>query len=191
VAVSVAAIAMKAGKLVAVFAALVAAAILAPSVFAAGPTVTFSTEPSPDQIIPDATLSTVKIAVLDEQGSPIPNVNVGFNLTAPASGLFFSSDFPIVEGTNLMKYELVAADGVLEFEYLWPIRGSYEIVMSASPTDRSSVQFEPITESRTFSLSENPDELTNVIIFVAVLAVFGLVSGLVLGRSFNVRQEAE
>ena len=55
-----------------------------------------------------------------------------------------------------MKYELDAADGILEFEYLWPIRGSYEIVMSASPTARSPVQFEPISEATTFRLTETP-----------------------------------
>ena len=170
-------------------AVLVAVAVLAPGVFAAGPAITFTTEPSVDQIIPDATLTTVKISVLDEQGSPIPNVRIGFDLTAPAVSRFLSSDFPIVEGTDLMKYELVAADGILEFEYLWPIRGSYEIVMSASPTVRSAVQFEPISEARTFRLTENPAELRNVIIFVAILAVFGLVSGLMLGRSLKSARE--
>ena len=106
---------MSARKLVTVLAVILAASILAPGVFAKGPSIAISTEPLAGEIIPDATLSTVKISVLDEQGSPIPNVNIGFVLTAPASGLFFSSDFPVVEGTDLMKYELLAADGKPRF----------------------------------------------------------------------------
>jgi hypothetical protein len=178
-------------KLLFVLAVILAAAVLAPGVFAQGPSITFTTEPSEAQIIPDDTLSTVRISVLDEQGNPIPNVKIGFALTAPSPGLFLSSDFPIVEGTDLMSYEFVADDGVLEFEYLWPIRGSYELALSAAPTAQSPVQFDPISDTREFKLSENPAEVTNVIIFVAILAVFGLISGLVLGRSLKARREPE
>ena len=90
-----------------------------------------------------------------------------------------------------MTYELVATDGVLEFEYLWPIRGSYAAVLSAAPTALSPVQFEPIRETVEIKLSENPAEFTNLIFFVVVLGLFGLVSGLVLGRSIKTTREAE
>ena len=176
-------------KLIVALAVVLGAAVWAPQVLAAGPSVALSTEPPGDQIVPDLTLSTVRIAVLDERGEPIPNVKIGFDLKAPVSGRFFSTDFPHVEGTALMSYELVSSEGVLEFEYLWPIRGSYEIVMSASPTVLSPVQFEPISTSRTLQLSASRGEITNVLILVVLLALVGLVSGLVLGRSFKAGQE--
>ncbi len=182
---------VNARRLLSVLAVIVAAAVLAPGVFARGPNITFTTEPSQVEIIPDDTLSTVRISVLDEQANPIPNVKIGVDLKAPSPGLFLSSDFPIVEGTDLMSYEFLAEGGVLEFEYLWPIRGSYELALSAAPTAQSPVQFEPISDTRTFKLNENPAEVTNVIVFVAVLAVFGLISGLVLGRSLKARREPE
>lgn len=176
-------------RLLAVLAALLTAAVLAPGVFAQGPNITFTTEPSDSDILPDYTLSTVRIAVLDEQGNPIPNVKIGFDLKAPSPGLFFSTDFPVVEGTDLMNFEFVADGGVLEFDYLWPIRGSYEVALSAAPTAQSPVQFAPISDTREFSLSENPEEWTNLIVLIAILAVFGLISGLVLGGSLKTRRE--
>jgi len=176
-------------KLIAVLVVILGSGIMSPKILAAGPSVALSTEPPGDQIVPDVTLSTVRISVLDGRGDPIPNVKIGFDLKAPVSGRLFSSDFPHVEGTDLMSYELVSSDGVLEFEYLWPIRGSYEIVMSASPTALSPVQFEPVSTSTTLRLSESRAEMTNIIILVVFLAVFGLASGLVLGRSFKAGQE--
>lgn len=173
------------------FIALLAAAVFAPAASAAGPSITLTTDPPADEVVPDLTMTRVTIAVVDDQGNQIPNVKIGFKLRAPASPFIFSSDFPVVEGTDLMSYELVAADGSLEFEYLWPIRGSYDVVLSASPTADSPVQFDPITENTTFRLGENPDELNNIIIFVVILGVFGLISGLILGRSLRVKQETE
>ena len=158
---------------------------------AAGPSITLTLDTPVDEVVPDLTLSRVTVAVVDEQGNPIPNVRIGFSLTAPDSRFIFSTDFPVVEGTDLMSFELVAADGSLEFDYLWPIRGSYDVVLTASPTADSPVQFDPITERPALQLSENPDELINIIIFVVILGVFGLVSGLILGRSLRVKQETE
>ena len=89
---------MNVRKLLFVLAVILAAAVLAPGVFAQGPSITFTTEPSEAEIIPDYTLSTVRISVLDEQGNPIPNVKIGLGLKAPSPGLFLSSDFPIVGG---------------------------------------------------------------------------------------------
>lgn len=181
---------MRRGLLAALAVAVLLALALAQAASAAGPTIALTTDPPLDQIVPDLTLAKVRIEVKDETGKPIPNVRIGFDLIAPKSS-FISTDFPVVEGTKLMNYELVAPQGAIEFTYLWPIRGKYDVILTAKPTEGSPVQFEPIRTQTSVSLNENPAERSNAVAFVAILAAFGLLSGLILGRSLRVKREAE
>ena len=154
-----------------------------------GPQVTLTTVPAPSEIVPDLTLARVKLAVIDRDGRPITNVVIGMDLVAPASGPFISTDFPLVEGTKLLSYRGASPDGTLEFDYLWPIRGRYDVTLTASPAQGSLTPFDPITTHIGLSLNENPAEVNNAIMMVALLGAFGLVSGLVLGRSLKLQRE--
>ena len=85
---------MNARKLLVGLAVILAVGILPQGALAAGPNITFTTEPTADEIIPDDTLSTVRISVEDEQGNPIPNVKIGFGLKAPSPGAALLVGFP-------------------------------------------------------------------------------------------------
>jgi hypothetical protein len=48
-------------------------------------------------------------------------------LDAPARGRFFSTDFPLVEGSTLLEARLPMIDGKAEWRQVFPIRGEYRL----------------------------------------------------------------
>ena len=48
-------------------------------------------------------------------------------LDAPSPGVFFSTDFPVVEGSTLFEARLPVVDGKIEWRQLLPIRGEYRL----------------------------------------------------------------
>jgi len=150
----------------------------------------FSTEPAMDKILPDAETALLKFVVKNKKGEPIKNARLTIKCTAPQTTSFFSTDFPIVEGTPLMDLDLELVDGQAEIEYLLPIRGIYDLQVTASPTIAN--EFEATTIKPPLILNEVPSEVNNFCTLSAILIIFGLASGFVLGRStLNKLQESE
>ncbi len=136
-------------------------------------------EPDFASIGPDADLARYTVRVLDEAGHPVPNSRLKYTLHAPPRNAFFSTDFPIVEGTTLMEGDAVLSDGTLSFDYLTPIRGDYRLVAEAWPASDTS---RPIRSEIVYHINENPDEVRNGAILLALLFGFGVVSGFVIVR---------
>ncbi|MGV2828670.1 hypothetical protein [Myxosarcina sp. GI1(2024)] len=52
------------------------------------------------------------------------DANLKVGIFTPAKTPWFTSDFPIVEGTELLSLEAIASQGNPEFEQVLPIRGN-------------------------------------------------------------------
>ena len=143
----------------------------------------FQTDPAVEKIRPDDGLVKMSFKILSKSGGEIDMAKVRIELDSPPKNAFFSTDFPIVEGTPLIRSECLASAGRLEINYLFPIRGAYRLKVVAEPVLEKSGQFTPTTREWTFTVHEKPSETGNLAILLSLLVVFGGVSGWVLGRS--------
>ncbi|MCX6021891.1 MAG: hypothetical protein NTZ05_09210 [Chloroflexi bacterium] len=176
-------------------AALLAIAALTPLVWgpsvgsAAGEQIVVTTEPPLDQLHPhggpnhELAPDRLIVEVKDASGKNIPNALIDFQMDAPQTNWFITTDVPRVEGNTLLKLRGVAPDGRLEMSYTFPIRGDYRLMIKASPAPQSAAAFAPFGRDMVLSISEKPTSLMNIGMFLAGLFGFGLFSGIVIGRA--------
>jgi hypothetical protein len=156
---------------------------------AAGEQIVISTTPPLNEIHPHGGPSagldpdTLIVEVKDSSGKDIPNVQLHVHLVAPPTNWFISTDVPRIEGHDLLDWSAVAPDGRQEFQYLFPIRGAYHLTVQASPAPGSTATFSPITKDTELAISEKPKSVLYLLLFLAALFVFGVISGAVLGRA--------
>ncbi len=103
-------------------------------------TVRLTTEPSLNRVVPyeaEATTSQqpVKLTLqaIDNTGSPLTNVRMKAKLLAPAPTPWFTTDFPIVEGTKIFDVQADAPTGQLQLQQMLPIRGNYQLQVTVTP----------------------------------------------------------
>ena len=135
------------------------------------------TDPPADAIIPDDTLVETRLRVLDAAGQPIRGAHVALRLEVPPRPKLLNTDFPYVEGTTLLDLETVAPEGEVRFAAIYPIRGTYRFETRVTLPDGTTAEATP-----TLHIRENPAEVRNFLVLVALLFAFGLVSGWVIGR---------
>lgn len=154
---------------------------LVPGTAFAAVDIEFGTDPPAEEVIPEhgPVISTVRVV---QDGQPVANAVVEISVTNPTVSPLFSTDMPMVEGRPLGRLVLAAPEGETTFNWLWPIRGDYSVVITARPAEGSTA-FEPVTKEFTYHVDENPAKRNNLIILLVVLVAFGLLSGFVLGRS--------
>jgi hypothetical protein len=143
--------------------------------------VEITTDPSAENILPDAEMVTLKIVLKHSDGRLVEKARLHFRITAPEKNKFFSTDFPIVEGTELLDVRPEISGGVFTMKYLFPIRGDYRLqvkVEALKPED-----FETTEVQKILSVNEVPEERWHFKILLFVLSGFGLFSGFLLGRS--------
>jgi hypothetical protein len=148
--------------------------------------VELETTPGASQIGPDNTFAKTTLRVVDAAGQTVPNAYLKFHLDAPPDNAFVSTDFPIVENTPLMDYEGVLPDGVLEFDYIYPIRGTYSFVVEAG-RDASTLKYE---DTLTLQLNENRNEILNFVLFGLILLGLGIAAGFIIGRGARAQRMA-
>jgi hypothetical protein len=176
----------------AVGAGALAAGSGAPSATAAGEQIVVTTDPPLSQVHPHGGPSAgigpdkLIVEVRDAGGRPIPNVLLDVQMDAPPTNWFVSTDVPRIEGQPILSWSAVAPDGRQEFAYIFPIRGPYHLTVKASPAPGSPAAFSPVTRDLTVDISEKPTSVLYLLLFLAVLFVFGAISGLVLGRANRV-----
>jgi hypothetical protein len=97
---------------------------------------------------------------------------VVLRLDAPRSGVFFSTDFPWVEGTRLQEMQLNLRQGRANWKYLFPIRGEYRLAVNVSTADgrKASKEF-------TFNVRENENKWVALAAFSAGLLCLGFIAG--------------
>ncbi len=87
-----------------------------------------------DLLQPQAGPFGLSVTVTGVDGKPVESGWAEIRLDAPKPGLFFSTDIQQVEGTRLFEMRLPVQNGKVAWQYLWPIRGEYRLVVAVSDT---------------------------------------------------------
>jgi len=85
------------------------------------------TVPPLAQVRPFSKAVTMIVLVTRRDGTLIENGWIQLRLDAPRPGRFFSTDFPFVEGSQLLDIRLPIQQGKVQWQYLFAIRGQYQI----------------------------------------------------------------
>lgn len=150
------------------------------------PSIRLITEPPLSQILPfqaeaNSPQSPVRLTLqaLDETSKPLENAKIRLQILTPPKNPWFPTDFPLVEGTELLNIEAIAPKGELKIQQILPIRGTYQLLVEAKPIVADA--FQPIQQIITLSVPENWVKYRNFAILAGILLVLGLVGGFVLG----------
>lgn len=108
----------------------------------------------------------------------IQNGTAHISLRSPERKFFSPTDFPIVEGTDLIDAILPIENGKATFQYMFPIRGDYHLKVDEMDGEGKAAG----THELVININENPEEVKNAVIFIAILAAFGFAVGYVLSR---------
>ncbi|MEH2269106.1 MAG: hypothetical protein V7K68_11840 [Nostoc sp.] len=156
------------------------------------PSVRLTTNPPINQVQPlEAEATTVlgsghynppvqlMLQAFDAQGQSLKNAKIHLQLFTPPKNPWFTTDFPIVEGTKLLDIEGNAPTGQLQVQQTLPIRGTYQLLVAVTPLVANA--FEPIQQKLTLTLPENPLKFRYFGILVVILLAVGLLGGWVIG----------
>ncbi|MBI2538975.1 MAG: hypothetical protein HYY83_10835 [Deltaproteobacteria bacterium] len=138
----------------------------------AGGEIGMQTFPLLKQVRPLAEPVRTVLIILDSNGRALKKGTAHIRLVAPAPGRFFSTDFPVIEGTPLLEMDLPILQGRAAWEYLFPIRGVYRLEVRAVAEEGTGIE-------RVFDLEirENRMKLFYLAIFALALFVFGIMAG--------------
>jgi hypothetical protein len=148
---------------------------------AAQPRVQLTTTPPMEQVVPGKQPVKLMFQVLDEQGKRVQKAKIHLQISTPSKTPWFTSDFPIVEGTQLLDLEAIASSGQLEVQQVLPIRGNYQLIVEVQPLDGKA--FSATQQTLTVSVPEKPVKYINFGILAVVLLGVGLGGGWVLGEA--------
>ncbi|MEH1884029.1 hypothetical protein [Nostoc sp.] len=156
------------------------------------PSVRLTTNPPINQVRPlEAEATTVlgsghynppvhlMLQAFDAQGQSLKDAKIHLQLFTPLKNPWFTTDFPIVEGTKLLDIEGNAPTGQLQVQQTLPIRGTYQLLVAVTPLVANA--FEPIQQTLTLTLPENPLKFRYFAILVVILLAVGLLGGWVIG----------
>jgi hypothetical protein len=122
---------------------------------------------------------TLSFQALDVTGKPIKDAKIGLEILTPSPTPFWTTDFPIVEGTKLLKMETTAPEGKLKIQEMLPIRGRYQFKLNVAPLAANT--FQPYEQTLSLNVSENPVKIKYLAVTAAILFAVGLLGGLVIG----------
>jgi hypothetical protein len=144
-------------------------------------TVHFKTTPQLKLLRPFADPADLALLVTGADGRPVGEGSAVISLHAPPPGAFFSTDYPLVEGTLLSELRLPLRQGKANWKYLFPIRGEYRLVVDVTANENRKA-----SKSFSFHVSENPKKWLALGAFSATLFVFGFVAARVFtGKPTN------
>jgi hypothetical protein len=151
---------------------LIAAVIFSPFARAEEFNIYFKTSPPAEYLRPFYDPGTLSLLVTAADGKPIAQGWAEIRIEAPKPGRFFSTDFPVVEGSQLIEMRLPLRRGRTEWKYLFPIRGEYRLTVDV-------VTDEGKKASKVFPLyiKENKSKWYFLGLFTFGLFALGLVAG--------------
>jgi hypothetical protein len=132
----------------------------------------FKTSPRLQLLRPFASPVDLSLLVTGADGKPVEHGSVAIRLDAPSPGFFFSTDYPLVEGTVLSELRLPLRQGKASWKYLFPIRGEYRLTVDARSADGRKAG-----RTYTFAVRENPKKWLALGAFSAGLFVLGVIAG--------------
>lgn len=121
----------------------------------------------------------LKLQARDATGVPLQNAQFHLQILTPPPTPWFTTDFPIVEGTKLLDIKGNAPAGEFNLQQVFPIRGNYQMQVNVNPIVENA--FAPITQTLNLTVSENPLKLLYFPIVLAVLLAIGLIGGWIIG----------
>jgi hypothetical protein len=132
----------------------------------------FKVSPPAQRLRPFSDPATLSVRVARSDGRAVEQGRVDVRMLAPEPGRFFSTDFPVVEGTTLTEMRLPLRQGRIEWKYLFPIRGNYQIdIQAVTPDgDRARKSFE-------IAIRENEQKWLLLGIFICALFLLGVMAG--------------
>jgi hypothetical protein len=130
------------------------------------------TSPAKEYLQPFADPVNISLLITHADGRPVEQGSVGIILDAPKPGVFWSTDFPVVENSRLLELFLPLRQGRTGWKYLFPIRGDYRLSVSVVAADgtRTSKNF-------VIPVHENRNKWLSLGLFCAGLFVVGFAAG--------------
>ena len=146
----------------------------------------FKASPRLELLHPYSDPATLTLLVTGTDGKPVVQGWVAIGLEAPARGRFFSTDFPLVEGSRLLDMRLPLRQGRAEWKYLFPIRGQYRLnVEFVAPDGRK------VNKSFPLAIRENKQKWLFLGIFTVGLFALGVLAGRIFtGTLSNAKRRA-
>jgi hypothetical protein len=136
----------------------------------------FKTSPLLERLRPFSETATISLLATGADGKPLTRGWATVRLEAPRSGGFFSTDFPLVEGTELAEMRLPLKAGKVEWKYVFPIRGEYRLIVDVLTVDGNKA-------SKTFEFKIHEHGTKWLVLGVFTLGLFAV--GFVAGRIFT------
>src|SRR5262245_21800336 len=116
------------------------------------------------------------LLVTGAEGKPVATGSIAIRLEAPQPHWFFSTDFPLVEGSRLLDMTVSLRQGRAEWRYLFPIRGEYRLSVEFAAPDGRKV-------NKTFLLTIRENKLKWFFLGIFTLVLFA--TGVLAGRIFT------
>jgi hypothetical protein len=124
----------------------------------------------------------LSLLITGADGKPIQGGSVDIRLSAPKPGRFFSTDYPLVEGTLLNEMRLPLRQGRAAWKYLFPIRGEYHLAVDFTSEDGAKA-----SQVFAFRVRESREKLWALAGFSLALLVLGFAAGRIFtGRAISV-----
>jgi hypothetical protein len=149
-------------------------------------TIRLTTDPPISQLVPfEAEAETYKssarltLKAVDAKGQLLTNAKIRVRILTPSKTPWFTTDFPIVEGTKLLDIDAIAPQGKVQLQQTFPIRGTYQLLVDVTPQTANA--FTPFQQTLTLSIPENWIKYRNFAILAVVLLIVGLVGGWIIG----------
>jgi len=120
-----------------------------------------------EKIYADKGLAKITIQLPEKQKMPIE-----IKIHTP-SHILIGTDFPVVEGTELLDISTITNDeGRYDFELVFPIRGTYNIEIKDLATNQ--------IYQCNLEVYEHFQEVKNFYILVTILFIVGFISGMII-----------
>ena len=146
----------------------------------------FKASPRLELLYPYSDPATLTLLVTGTDGKPVAQGRVAIRLEAPEPGRFFSTDFPLVEGSRLLEMGLPLRQGRAEWKYLFPIRGQYRLTVEFVAVDGRKVN-----KSFPLAIRENKQKWLFLGMFTVGLFAFGVLAGRIFtGALSNAKRRA-
>jgi len=131
------------------------------------------------QVLPVKQPVHLTLVALDAQQQPLKHARFHLQILTPGKNPWWTTDFPIVEGTELLNMEAIVPEGKLDLQQVFPIRGRYQLRTEVTPLVAN--EFTPIQQTLTLAVPENPAKYRNFLILAVILLVVGWLGGVAIG----------